>query len=122
MVEAVARVYNALPPEEQAKTAILTDNYGEAAAIDFWGPHYELPKAICPHQNYFLWGPRNYTGQTVIRVGAPIDAVRKWYDRAETATTLKNPYAMPNETRPILLCHGQHGNLVKDWPSLTRWR
>jgi len=122
MVEAVARVYNALPPEEQSKTAILTDNYGEAAAIDFWGPHYELPKAICPHQNYFLWGPRNYTGQTVIRVGAPIDAVRKWYDRAETATTLKNPYAMPNETRPILLCHGRHGNLVKDWPSLTRWR
>src|SRR5258708_6943076 len=35
MVEAVARVYDALPPEERAKTAILTDNYGEAAAIDF---------------------------------------------------------------------------------------
>jgi|SRR5271165_2958137 len=122
MVEAVARVYDTLPPEERAKTAILADNYGEAAAIDFWGPHYGLPKAICPHQSYFLWGARNYTGETVICVGAPIDSVKKRYDRVEIAATLDNPYAMPNETRPILLCRGRHGDLVNDWPSLKRWR
>ena len=46
----------------------------------------------------------------------------KWYDRVEIAATLENPYAMPYETRPILLCHGRHGNLVKDWPWLKRWR
>jgi hypothetical protein len=122
MVEAVARVYDALPPEERAKTAILTDNYGEAAAIDFLGPRYGLPKAICPHQSYWLWGPRDYTGETVIRVGAPIEGMMKWYDRVEIAATLENPYAMPYETLPILLCHGRHGNLVKDWPWLKRWR
>jgi hypothetical protein len=122
MVEAVARVYDALPPEERAKTAILTDNYGEAAAIDFFGPRYGLPKAICPHQSYWLWGPRDYTGETVIRVGAPIDDVTKWYDQIEVAATLENPYAMPYETRPILLCHGRHGSLIKDWPWLKRWR
>lgn len=122
MVEAVARVYDTLSTEERAKTAIMADNYGEAAAIDFWGPRYGLPKAICPHQSYFLWGPRNFTGETVIRVGAPIDEVKKAYNSVEIAATLNNSYAMPYETRPILLCRGRHRNLVDDWPSLKRWR
>jgi hypothetical protein len=39
----VAQVYNRLPPEEQARTAILTGNYGEAGAIDMFGPNYGLP-------------------------------------------------------------------------------
>ena len=30
---------------------------GEAAAIDFFGPRYGLPKAISGHQTYFLWDP-----------------------------------------------------------------
>jgi len=56
MVQAVVRVYQTLTPEERAKTAIFTNNYGEAAAIDFFGPKYGLPKAISGHQSYFLWG------------------------------------------------------------------
>ena len=122
MEEAVARVYDTLPTEEREKTAVLTDNYGEAAAIDFWGPRYGLPKAICAHQSYFLWGPRDYTGETVIRVGAPIDGVKKAYNSVEITATLNNPYAMPNETRPILLCRGRHRNLADDWPALKHWR
>jgi hypothetical protein len=35
-----------LPPEEQRKTAIFGNNYGDAGAIDFFGPKYGLPKAI----------------------------------------------------------------------------
>jgi Dolichyl-phosphate-mannose-protein mannosyltransferase len=121
MVAAVARVYHSLPPEEQAKTAIFVDNYGEAAAIDFFGPRYGLPKAICTHQNYFLWGPRNYTGEIVIRVGAPIGPVRESYESVEIAATLDNPYAMANEVRPILLCRRRKANLQTDWPAMKHW-
>src|SRR6185503_1380631 len=46
MVAAVARVYQSLTPEEQQRTAIFGSNYGQAAAIDFFGPLYGLPKAI----------------------------------------------------------------------------
>ena len=52
MVETVAGVYNSLPPDERAKTAILAHNYGGAGAIDFFGPRYGLPTSISPHQNY----------------------------------------------------------------------
>jgi len=54
-VAAIARVYHSLTPEEQAKTAIYCNNYGQAGAVDFFGERYGLPKAISGHQNYFLW-------------------------------------------------------------------
>jgi hypothetical protein len=122
MVEQVARVYHALPAEEQARTAIYTDNYGEAGAIDFFGPSYGLPKAISAHQNYFLWGPREYTGEIMILVGsAEIENARPHFASVEAVATVKNPYAMPHETRPILLARGLKADLHAVWPSLKNW-
>jgi hypothetical protein len=121
MAQAVARVYHALTPEERAKTAIFTNNYGEAAAIDFFGAKYGLPKAICGHQNYFLWGPRNYTGEIVIRVGPTIEDVRSGYESVAAATTIENPYALYYETRPILLCRGRKENFQTQWDKAKIW-
>jgi len=121
MVQAVARVYSTLTPEEQAKTAIFTENYGEAAAIDFFGPKYGLPKAISGHQSYFLWGPRNYVGEMVIRVGAPIEDVRSGYENVAVAATIENPYALYYETRPILLCRGRKENYQTKWDNVKKW-
>ena len=61
--------YHTLSPEEQRKTAIFANNYGEGGAIDFFGPKYGLPKAIGGHQNYWIWGPRDYTGESMIVLG-----------------------------------------------------
>ncbi len=66
LVEKTAQFYHSLPPDEQAKTAILGGSYGDAGAIDFFGAKYGLPKSISAHQNYWYWGPRNYTGESVI--------------------------------------------------------
>jgi hypothetical protein len=122
MVAAVAKIYHSLPEEEQRKTAIFADNYGEAGAIDFFGPEYGLPKAICPHQNYFLWGPREYTGEIVILVGsARIEEARQFFASVEPAATLNNPYGMLFEHRPILLARGLKIDLRKLWPRLKNW-
>ena len=59
MAAATSIVFHSLTTEEQAKTAIFANNYGEAGAIDFFGPRYGLPKAISGHQTYFYWGPRS---------------------------------------------------------------
>lgn len=121
-VAAVARVYRSLSPEEQAKTAIFCDNYGQAAAVDFFGPRYSLPKAIGGHQNYFLWGPRNYTGEIVIVVGQSESDVRQYFASVQPAATVNVPYAYAYETRPILLCRGLKGNLQTLWPRVKNWR
>jgi hypothetical protein len=122
MVAAVARVYHSLPPEEQERTAIFANNYGQAAAVDFFGPQYGLPKAISGHQNYFLWGPRNYTGEIVIVLGDTESGAQDDFDSVTVAATLNNPYAYRYENRPILLCRGLKWDLQKEWSKVKNWR
>jgi len=122
MVEAVARVYHSLTPEEQKRTAIFGNNYGQAAAIDFFGPQYGLPKAISGHQNYFLWGPRDHSGDIVIVLGDKESSAREHFESVTVAATLNNPYAYRYENRPILLCRGLKWNLQSGWPRVKNWR
>ena len=122
LVAAVARVYQSLTPEEQQKTAIFCDNYGQAAAIDFFGPQYGLPKAISGHQTYFLWGPRNYTGEIVIVVGQGPPDEHKDFDSIQIAATQHTPYAFWYENQPILLGRGLKWNLKDGWARVKYWR
>lgn len=122
MVEKVARIYHSLTPDEQARTAIFCHNYGDAGAIDFFGAQYGLPKAISGHQNYFLWGPRNYTGEIVILIGEKEEDVRKEFESVTVAATQNNPYALWYQTQPILLCRGLKWNLQARWSEVKNWR
>ena len=53
----VAAVASELTPEERANAVIYARNYGEAAALELYAPRYHLPRVVCPHNNYWLWGP-----------------------------------------------------------------
>ena len=117
----VADVYHSLTPAEQAKVAIFANNYGQAAAIDFFGGRYGLPKSICTHQNYFLWGPRDYDGEIVIRTGLKREDALDSYESVRVAATLDHPLSMPYERNPILLCRHRKKNLQTDWPNLKNW-
>jgi len=122
MVAAVAGVYHSLTPEEQQRVAIFGSNYGQAGAIDFFGPQYGLPKAISGHQNYFLWGPRHYPGDIVILLGGLESEARQQFESVTVAATLQNPYAYRYENRPILVCRGLKWDLQKDWARVKNWR
>jgi uncharacterized membrane protein YecN with MAPEG domain len=121
MVAAVGRVYNSLAPEERSKAAIFASNFGEAGAIDLLGESYGLPKAICGHQNYWLWGPRNYTGEIMIVVGRRAESLTDLFQSVQKAAVVYNPYARPSENRPILLCRGLKWNLKDAWARTKSW-
>src|SRR4029077_1985818 len=57
-VQAIARAVHSLATDEQSRVTILAYNYGEAGAIDYFGKHYGLRKAISGHNQYGAWGPR----------------------------------------------------------------
>jgi hypothetical protein len=121
MVASVAGVYHVLPPELQAKTAILGGNYGQAGAIDFFGPRYGLPKAISAHQNYYYWGPREYTGESVILLGWSFEDAQDW-----CGTVVKGPenapyYGMGWEHYTIFVCRDFKMPLAQAWPRLKNW-
>jgi hypothetical protein len=123
MVAKVARVYDSLSPSDRAKTAIFCNNYGEAGAIDIFGPQYGLPRAISGHQNYFLWGPRGHTGQIVIVIDSDRSYVRltRQFQSVEVAAHTYNALGMPFENRSIFLCRGLKLPLNALWPRVKNW-
>jgi hypothetical protein len=121
MVQTVAGVYNSLSPEERAKTAILAHNYGGAGAIDFFGPHYGLPKAISPHQNYYYWRPRQYTGESVILLEWDLEDAERRCGSVDQGPTVAPYYGMEWEHYTILICHNFKPPLTEAWPQLKRW-
>ncbi len=118
----VAAVYDSLPPELRARTAIYADTYGDAGAIDFYGPGYGLPPAISSQNNYYLWGTHGYDGGSVIAIGATrIDLLRRYYRSVVLVRTSTEPYKWIVEgPAPIYLCRDPVAPLSVIWPHL-RW-
>jgi hypothetical protein len=122
-VKIVADYFHSLPPDVQKVTAIGASNYGDAGAVDLFGPKYGLPKAISTANNYWIWGPRNYTGASVILMDE--DSPEKYEDRCKSFRMVarpNDPYARPDENFPIYHCLGFSTDLRSIWPELKPWK
>jgi Dolichyl-phosphate-mannose-protein mannosyltransferase len=122
MTREVARVFYSLPSEERARTAIFANSYGQAGAIDFFGPRYGLPKSISNHQNYWYWGPRNYEGDIVIVLGSDGRGDREHFRSVEAVGRTLHPYSRRDEHFDIFLCRGLTSRLPDVWPTMKNWR
>jgi hypothetical protein len=119
LVSSVASVYDALPPEQRAHAAIMTSNFGEASAIDVYGAAFDLPHAISGNNNFWLWGPQDYSGSTVIEVNADPAQARRLFAHVRVAAVFTNPHAMAYENDvPILVCSGIREPLARLWRHL----
>src|SRR5581483_8807570 len=115
-------VYYSLPPGERRNAAIYADTYGDAGALDFFGPRYRLPPAISSQNNYYLWGYRDYEGATLVAIGATrIDRLRRFFRSVVLVRTSTEPYKWIVEgPAPIYLCRYPIAPLRQIWPEL-RW-
>ena len=118
LVDSVSTAYNALPQNEKGECAILASWYGIAGAIDHFGPEHGLPNAICPRNNYWMWGPRNYSGDVVLAVGYDAQFLNQFFDNVERVSYFKNPYAYDAE---IYLCKRPRAPLSEMWIRLKRF-
>ena len=123
MVGSVAHVYHHLRPEDEKRAAVFCQNYGEAGAIDFFGPKLGLPPAISGHQNYFLWGPRDWTGEVALVLDTNDDDERELFGSVEDlGQVVSSPWAMPFERRRhIYLCRDSKVSVQELWPRLKKW-
>ncbi len=122
MVDTVAHVYRSLSREDQQRCMIYVRNYGEAGAIDFFGPAYGLPHAACTHNSYWYWKPESWSGDVAIIFGTSNDTarsledLRQFFDRVELAAVIRCRLAMPYENgRPVFICRGAHITLDQLW-------
>ncbi len=118
MVREVARVYHSLPADEQARTAIFSNGWGEAAAVDYFGPRYGLPHAISKHNSYWVWGPDNYDGSTMIILRSNGRHEPEQFRSVEDVGRVGNPYSRGDERFHIFLCRGLKVDLRAAWPRM----
>ena len=121
MAATVARVYNNLPAEVRSKTAIFGQNYGQAGAIDLFGPKYGLPPAISGHQSYFLWGPRGYSGESVIVMAGRQQDLESRFAAVQKVASVYHPYSMPYEHFDVFYCREPKRPLNEIWPQVKHW-
>ncbi len=123
IADEAAVAWNRIPAVERPGCGIFTQNYGQAGAIDFFGRRYGLPPALSGHQTYFLWGPRNYSGNCLIVLDDSRESLEGFFERVEyVGKSADNPYALEREI-PVFICHGpKFGSLAELWPRLKKWR
>jgi len=97
LAQDVDKVYRSLSDEDKKHTVIYCSNYGEAAALEYFGKKYHLPKVICPHNNYWYWWPEKLNATTVIILGGTAEQHLDALEECTLAGIHKSKYAMPYE-------------------------
>jgi hypothetical protein len=99
---------------------VVAGNYGEAGAIDFYGPRYGLPGAVSPTGSYWFFGPGELPGNVVVTIGVPGDELRRYFQSVRAAAAVRHPWAVAEERNlTIFVASGPGSTLQQIWPSLA---
>jgi len=120
MAREVAAIYNSLPPAERAQTGIFAGNYGEAGAINQFGPQYGVPRAWSRHQNHWYWGPPPQAYSNLIVIQWSREDVQ---DNCTSFQAFEHyqRFGMGEENTPIYLCRGAKFDIQKIWWHYHHW-
>jgi 4-amino-4-deoxy-L-arabinose transferase-like glycosyltransferase len=118
-VRAVAEVYRRLPPADRERAVLLGANYGEAGALDLFGPRYGLPAVVSPAGSFWFFGPGTRPGQVLVTIGVDRSRLEREFDSVETAGRVTSPWSVAEE-RDLTICvaRGPHRTLQEVWPGL----
>ena len=115
-VAQVAAVRNGLPAAERSQYAVLAENFGEAGAIELYGPKYGLPVPISPVNSFHDRGYGAFEPQTLIVVGSNLEDESRFFESCSVVATVHLPYDVQDEETvdhpQILVCH----HLKEPWP------
>lgn len=119
LTQEVARIYNSLPPERKARTGILAANYGEAGAIDMYGPALGLPAAISGTNSYWLRGYGSNPPNSLIVLGLRREYADAYFTGCVVAGRNQNRFGVKNEESQdhpdIFLCDGMRLSWPEFW-------
>lgn len=118
LAQRVAEVYRSLPESERAHTSILANNYGEAGAINLYGPALGLPQAISRTNTYWYRGYGDPPPQTIIELGNTAEDEAKSAAKCTSFGPFRNRYGVDNEESAwqyeIFVCR----DIPPKWPEI----
>jgi hypothetical protein len=122
LAQNVSKVCSNLTVEERKNAVVFGRNYGEAAAVDFYGSKYDLPKAVSGHNSYWIWGYGNSTGSVVIIIGGNMDDHLKIFESVDQILIHTAEYSMPYENNiPIFIAKNPKVPLEKLWNEIKHF-
>ncbi|HVU95525.1 MAG TPA: glycosyltransferase family 39 protein [Puia sp.] len=108
MTQKVAKAYACLDSTEKAHTLLFCDNYGEAGAVNYYGPKYHLPPAYSANASFLYWMPRDIDRFDVLllvtddRKEMQHPFIRE-FQSVRLVDSIANPYALENGSLILLL-------------------
>ncbi len=123
LVSQVATIYFGLPADERRKAVILTNNYGEAGAVNTYGRPLGLPTAVSGELSYYYWRPSSLDGP-VIAVGFDSSFLMTLFEQCDQVGTVTNSYGLQNEEygAPLAVCRQPKLPLDQLWPRLKAFQ
>jgi MFS family permease len=117
-VRQVADVHAGLPAEDRGRAVIITANYGEAGAIDRYGPAYGLPEVYSGHNELHAYGPPPESATVVIMVTAGDPMRTGTFDSCAVGARLDNGVEVDNEEQgaTVSVCRGRSVPWTAAWP------
>jgi hypothetical protein len=116
LAQTVAQIRDSLPPPERALVKILAGNYGEAGAVNLYGPALGLPPAICPVNSFWERGYGDPAPEILIVLGSSAKDLESKFDSCRLAGHITNQHGVQNEETTdhadIFLCR----HLREPWP------
>jgi hypothetical protein len=125
LTSAVADAWQQIPSADRAQAVIFALNYGEAGAIDHYGPAHNLPTPYSGHMSFYDWGPPpdTQTGPVLLVEQEPTPYFESRLGTCHQIGTVNTGHSVDNEEQGthLTLCTGPTQPWSTLWPSLRRY-
>ena len=86
---------------------MVTGNYGECGAINYWGLPEGVRPAVSGHNSCFTWWPADFVPEVVVMVGISRETAGQIFTSVEQGAVHRSELAMPYEQQlPVWVCRG----------------
>lgn len=120
VAKTVARVAEQLPDGEQA--VILTRNYGQAGAVDRYGPGLGLPSAFSGHNGYGDWGvPAGRRGPVVVVGFSDRGELDRHFEGCAIRARIETGIDNEEDGTAVWSCSAPRRPWAQLWPRLRRF-
>ncbi|WP_020576668.1 ArnT family glycosyltransferase [Actinopolymorpha alba] len=125
LVRAAAEGWSRIPEGQRDRSVVFTQNYGQAGAIELYGPDHGLPAPYSSHMSYADWGPPPDSADGPVLFVRQKDnrAAERFFTDCQQVATVDNGVGVENEEQnaAIVLCAGAVAPWSELWPDLRHF-
>lgn len=115
----VAEVYRSLPAADQERAVLYGNHYGQAGALDKYGPEHGLPRAYSGHNSYADFGVPGDDKTVVIAIGVD-ERFSALFARCEPRGAFRTDLPLSDRGQEFTVCHDPVKPWAQIWSEL-RW-